>query len=459
MKKAGKKIVQTAAFLVAGLFPALCVAAGTAEQAAQSAENRLRQDAKEQAIQVEKDRARLIRERALARKRFRAAKALFEKQTAAHAALREKAETLRQDLSDEIAEVKRVEETVQAARRRLAPVLARSAASPFLPAVNGGLVGMEEVRSLVAALVTEVRLSGTITTDALPVTDRDGKKIPADIIRVGSVAAMGVTQKGDAVFLVADAEGNTYRVADRRPGWGESRLIRNYLATGKGALPVDLTGGVALTGDLADTGWGHRIREGGILIWPIFLLGIVGFGIGMLRAAALFRMRTLDPLLADGVREAMKTGDRERACGILQSAERMPAAQVLLQGLGISAGKEGGQEEMDAALSECMDRLERWLPTLAVLAAVAPMIGLLGTVTGMIDTFQVISRFGAGDPRLMSGGISEALVTTQLGLAVAIPLMLTHHFLERRVDRLVADAEDRAGEIFGDRRKGEEIHA
>jgi biopolymer transport protein ExbB len=96
----------------------------------------------------------------------------------------------------------------------------------------------------------------------------------------------------------------------------------------------------------------------------------------------------------------------------------------------------------EAALRE-LGRLDRFLPTLSVLAAVAPLLGLLGTVSGMIETFQTIAEFGSGDVRLMSGGISEALLTTQLGLGVAIPVMLVHHLFERRADRLVADMEER----------------
>jgi biopolymer transport protein ExbB len=72
-----------------------------------------------------------------------------------------------------------------------------------------------------------------------------------------------------------------------------------------------------------------------------------------------------------------------------------------------------------------------------VLAAVSPLLGLLGTVTGMIETFQSITLFGTGDPKLMSGGISQALITTQLGLAVAIPLVLFHSLLVGRANRLV----------------------
>ena len=98
---------------------------------------------------------------------------------------------------------------------------------------------------------------------------------------------------------------------------------------------------------------------------------------------------------------------------------------------------------MEEAILKQLPRLERFLPTLSVFAAIAPLLGLLGTVTGMIETFQVITRFGTSDPKLMAGGISEALITTQLGLAVAMPIIIIHHFLERRVDKVVGDMEEK----------------
>ena len=92
--------------------------------------------------------------------------------------------------------------------------------------------------------------------------------------------------------------------------------------------------------------------------------------------------------------------------------------------------------------------LNRGLPTVAVLAAVSPLLGLLGTVTGMIETFQSITLFGTGDPKLMSGGISQALITTQLGLAVAIPLLLIHSFVQGRANALVATLDETAASLF-----------
>ena len=85
--------------------------------------------------------------------------------------------------------------------------------------------------------------------------------------------------------------------------------------------------------------------------------------------------------------------------------------------------------------------LDRHLGLLAVLGGVAPLLGLLGTVTGMIHTFQLVTVFGSGDAKLLSGGISEALVTTEAGLIIAVPVLLVHAFLSRRVRTLVAALE------------------
>ncbi|QBQ53621.1 MotA/TolQ/ExbB proton channel family protein [Nitrosococcus wardiae] len=119
--------------------------------------------------------------------------------------------------------------------------------------------------------------------------------------------------------------------------------------------------------------------------------------------------------------------------------------------------KDNGQDvetlhlKLDEAILKEIPRLERGLPTLAILAAIPPLLGLLGTVTGMIETFQSITLFGTGDPKLMSGGISEALVTTELGLAVAIPILLIHSGLSSKSNRLVQVLDEESAAIVAQR--------
>jgi biopolymer transport protein ExbB len=112
------------------------------------------------------------------------------------------------------------------------------------------------------------------------------------------------------------------------------------------------------------------------------------------------------------------------------------------------------REHLEEILHEKMlsftPRLERNLGALAVLGGIAPLLGLLGTVTGMIHTFQLVTIFGSGDAKLLSGGISEALVTTETGLAIAIPVLLVHAFLSRRARTLLGDIDTLATTLVHD---------
>ena len=115
--------------------------------------------------------------------------------------------------------------------------------------------------------------------------------------------------------------------------------------------------------------------------------------------------------------------------------------------------------KMDESILKDSTRLQRGLSSLKILAAVAPLLGLLGTVTGLIETFQSITLFGAGDPGLMAGGISQALVTTVLGLTAAIPLILLHSVLANHARRLVSLLEEQSAGIIALHAEQSERHA
>ena len=98
--------------------------------------------------------------------------------------------------------------------------------------------------------------------------------------------------------------------------------------------------------------------------------------------------------------------------------------------------------------------LDRNMGALQIIAIVEPLLGLLGTVTGMITTFQMLTIYGSGDPRIMSGGISEALVTTQYGLLISIPIILVHGWFQGRVDRITSTMEEKAMMLVNAVKKG-----
>ncbi|MCG6867548.1 MAG: MotA/TolQ/ExbB proton channel family protein [Gammaproteobacteria bacterium] len=110
--------------------------------------------------------------------------------------------------------------------------------------------------------------------------------------------------------------------------------------------------------------------------------------------------------------------------------------------------------QLDEVILAELPRLRRGLGALSVIAAVAPLLGLLGTVTGIIETFQSLTQFGAGDPRMLSGGISLALVTTVMGLIVAIPLVMSHSVLSAKSNALIQALDETSAAIVADFSKG-----
>ena len=103
---------------------------------------------------------------------------------------------------------------------------------------------------------------------------------------------------------------------------------------------------------------------------------------------------------------------------------------------------------MDEAILKETPRLERWQGALKIIAAIAPLLGLLGTVVGMIETFEMITLFGAGDPKQMASGISKALVTTMLGLVVAIPIVLLHAWVSSKSKGLIEILEEQSAGLI-----------
>ncbi|MEO0795797.1 MAG: MotA/TolQ/ExbB proton channel family protein [Verrucomicrobiota bacterium] len=213
---------------------------------------------------------------------------------------------------------------------------------------------------------------------------------------------------------------------------------------GDGILPLDASGGRALI--LAQQGqdpW-TRIQDGGIWVWPILTLALLALVVFILKTVQISSVRlpgfrTLEPIF-----QALESRNIEEAKTQIDSLSK-PAMELLKDGL---ARTEYPREALEDSLLEHIIRWqmrwERGLPVLAVTAAVSPLLGLLGTVTGMISTFRMIGVYGSGDARPLSGGIAEALITTELGLLVAIPALIAHAILSRKAQSLTAEMESLA---------------
>lgn len=214
------------------------------------------------------------------------------------------------------------------------------------------------------------------------------------------------------------------------------------------AVPLDVTGKIRFDPAGDDQSFMALIKSGGLVMWPLGFVGLMAVLLIGERVWYLFIRNRDDGTLVSRVMAACRDGDPARALTECEQgvgvASRTLAALLRRRNSGQHAMEDSIQEQLLVELP----RLGRFLGGIAMLAAVAPLLGLLGTVTGIIATFDVIKGFGNANPALLAGGISEALVTTAAGLILAIPILLIHSALKGRVDRVIGDAEKYAATLL-----------
>ena len=207
--------------------------------------------------------------------------------------------------------------------------------------------------------------------------------------------------------------------------------MADVTTSGEGTLFLDTKLGQALDiRNLSETVPEH-IKKGGLVMWPILIIAAAGFLISIFKAFEISMVKKgkikdleviLDHLHSDRPDDALAY-----ARGI-----KGPVGEMLVAALEhIDADEDLIEEILYERMLSTQPKLERFLPFIAVTAATAPLLGLLGTVTGMINTFKLITIFGTGDATQLSSGISEALITTEFGLIIAIPTLIAHALLSR----------------------------
>ncbi|HVU23100.1 MAG TPA: MotA/TolQ/ExbB proton channel family protein [Opitutus sp.] len=221
-----------------------------------------------------------------------------------------------------------------------------------------------------------------------------------------------------------------YALRDWKPAEAEA-----FFGGGDGSIIADASGGKALRlKETNGTVWDH-IRKGGVMAFVIIFVGLGALAMIVGKVSDVRGMR-LDP--ADKIRAFLRTvaaGDWDEAKRALGSLRPVTAE---LFGVGLESADQPKailEEHLQAVLLEQRLHYERRLPLLAVIATAAPLMGLLGTVIGMVKTFALITVFGTGNAAKLSSGISEVLVATELGLTVAIPTLVMHGFLAHRIQK------------------------
>jgi biopolymer transport protein ExbB len=196
------------------------------------------------------------------------------------------------------------------------------------------------------------------------------------------------------------------------------------------------------------------VLAGGPFMWPIILCSIIAAGIILERIWTLQRRRVMPPDLTRRIWALVEAGQaNDKVIAALEV--NSPLGKLLATGLANRHRPRAVlMERLEDAGRHVAHDLDRFINTLGTIAGVAPLLGLLGTVTGIIKAFEAIHTQGLGDPRILSGGISEALIATAAGLVVAIPSQVAYRYLRGRVDSTVVQIEKdvlRFAEALNDR--------
>jgi len=295
---------------------------------------------------------------------------------------------------------------------------------------SGNVPTADELQQLWYLLQQEMTETGKVVTFKAPVIANDGGSSTRDVTRVGPFVAVS------GADYLQYLPGTGLKELSRQPGGGVRGLAEDLQAAKSGVVPmaIDPTRGSILELLVEKPGLIERVHQGGGVGYVIIFLGIGGLILAILQLVRLVGTRA-------------KVSRQLKAVG--EPNEGNPLGRVLMAGKGVDAeDAEGLELKLDEAVMREVPILQRGQGLIKLLSAVAPLMGLLGTVVGMIATFQAITLFGTGDPKLMAGGISQALVTTVLGLVVAIPLLFLHSLLSSRSRSVIQVLEEQSAGLL-----------
>ena len=271
----------------------------------------------------------------------------------------------------------------------------------------------EELERLWYEILNELNQSGKIKSYNADILTKSGELVNQDVMRIG---VFNSVSNGDYLNLVA--EQNLLEYLAKQPERSIRRSARKLQNSDDyREVFIDPTRGSLLTKLIDRDTWFERINAGGFVGYVIIIILVLGLTMGFLR------FKFLDEE-SKSIKNELETNNfsEDSILGKLNSIYSKYSGN----------NPEDLESQLEDILAKATPPLEKNLSVIKLLAAVAPLLGLLGTVIGMIETFQAITLFGTGDPKLMAGGISQALVTTMLGLIAAVPLLFVHNILDSR---------------------------
>lgn len=293
------------------------------------------------------------------------------------------------------------------------------------------LPSIDQLERLWFEMQREATFSGRIAQYNADVIMPSGETVKKDVVRVGG---FNVISAGN--YINWDLESARLVELDKQPGSrynGPAGELENASGAALNGFWIDPSRGQLLKIMGQSPELGDRVDQGGVVGYIILALAVVGILLAVWRMVVLFveRSRVYKQMASDSVNENNSLG---RVMAVFQVNK--------------NADTETLELHLGEAIAAEIPRLTRGIGWIKIISVVAPLLGLLGTVTGMIDVFETMSLFGTGDPKLMAGGISQALMTTVLGLVAAIPCVFLHTLTNNRSRELMMILEERATGIL-----------
>lgn len=297
---------------------------------------------------------------------------------------------------------------------------------------------------------TLIRDLSSIRTEKGAFYAQDGSELQGEIVHIGNIASYGISSTLSGALVPAGA--NKLKIWKAPEAKESAQALQNNSNIDKLHIFLYENASKEIE-DLKEKTYIDIINSGGIIGWVIVALGLVGLLLAVARAFFLMGASsttnslskdTLQTLLKDGIEDTLQFLKSKRG-----STARVLKATVR----NLDRDREHIEDIVAEAILHESSRLDKFGSVILVIAAVSPLLGLLGTVTGMIATFDIITEFGTGDPKLLSGGISIALVTTELGLIVAIPILMLGNLLGGWAEKVKDSMEHSALHIINEYNK------
>ena len=291
------------------------------------------------------------------------------------------------------------------------------------------LPNLEDISGLWVELLKEISNAENVKSFDTEVLTADGKLTNLNVLRIGTFSL-----SSEGKFLKHLIDTNQVEFLPSQPSGVSKRKLDNLQSAESGTFTVDIdpTRGAILEKLIQKKTFLQRITDGGLVGYVIILLGLFGVA---LSAERIYVLRDKLSEIYNQEKDISNIGSN--LLGDLLQVAKDNASESI----------ESLEIILDEKIQSITPMIEVRVKAIKLIATVAPLLGLLGTVIGMIETFQAITLFGTGDPKLMAGGISQALVTTMLGLIVAAPLLFLHSYAENYSKSIIGFLEEKASGI------------